>query len=121
MPRLQISSIDLGEDEIDWLRAVCNLSGTSMRAQVAQIVQGHLVRFKPHYKRKVAYVARKYGLTFEEAFKLLQEATPPFGDIVETAPIREEEEISNFGCEVMKPEKKEGSSSEPRRNQDENE
>jgi hypothetical protein len=102
MPRFQIGSIDLSEDEIDWLKVVVNLNSTSVRAQVGQIVQGHLVRFKPHYKRKVAYVARKYGLTWEEAFKRLTQESPPFEDspVVEEAPIRESEELSNFGCEV---------------------
>lgn len=95
-----MSSIDLSEDEIDWVRAICNVSGISVRAQVAQIIQGHLVRFKPHYKKKIAYVARKYGLTFEEAFVLLQTQSPPFGDVVEPAPVREDEEVSKFGCEV---------------------
>jgi hypothetical protein len=100
-----VSSVDLAEDEIDWIRAVCNLSGISVRAQVTQIIQGHLIRFKPHYKRKIAYVARKYGLTFEEAFARLQENSPPFGDVVEIAPIIEEEESSNFGCEVKENQK----------------
>ncbi len=100
LPRLQVSSIDLSEDEIDWVKAICNVSGISVRAQVAQIIQGHLVRFKPHYKKKIAYVARKYGLTFEEAFALLQTQSPPFGDVVNPAPVKEEEEASTFGCEV---------------------
>ncbi len=95
-----MSSIDLSEDEIDWVKAICNLSGISTRAQVTQIIQGHLVRFKPHYKKKIAYVARKYGLSFEEAFILLQTQSPPFGDVVNPAPVREEEEVSKFGCEV---------------------
>ncbi len=99
LPRLQVSSIDLSEDEIDWVRAICNVSGISVRAQVAQIIQGHLVRFKPHYKKKIAYVARKYGLTFEEAFALLQTQSPPLGDVVNPAPVKEEEEVSRFGCE----------------------
>jgi hypothetical protein len=101
LPRLQVSSIDLSEDEIDWIRAICNVSGISVRAQVAQIIQGHLVRFKPHYKKKIAYVARKYGLTFEEAFALLQTQSPPLGDVVNPAPVREEEEVSTFGCEAV--------------------
>lgn len=105
LPRLQVSSVDLAEDEIDWIRAVCNLSGISIRAQVTQILQGHLIRFKPHYKRKISYVARKYGLTFEEAFARLQESSPPFGDVVEIAPVIEEEEASNFGCEVKETQK----------------
>lgn len=105
LPRLQVSSVDLAEDEIDWIRAVCNLSGISVRAQVTQIIQGHLLRFKPHYKRKISYVARKYGLTFEEAFARLQENSPPFGEVVEIAPIIEEEESSNFGCEVKESQK----------------
>ncbi len=100
LPRLQVSSVDLAEDEIDWIRAICNLSGISVRAQVTQIIQGHLIRFKPHYKRKIAYIARKYGLTFEEAFARLQTDSPPFGDVVAIAPVREDEESSSFGCEV---------------------
>lgn len=104
MPRFQIGSLDLSEDEIDWLKVAANLSGTSIRAQVGQALQGHLLRFKPHYKRKIAYVARKYGLTWEEAFKKLTNESPPFEGlpVVEEAPIREEEELSNFGCEVDK-------------------
>jgi hypothetical protein len=104
MPRFQIGSIDLSEDEIDWLKVSASLSSTSVRAQVGQAIQGHLVRFKPHYKRKVAYVARKYGLTWEEAFKKLTLESPPFENlpVVEEAPIREDEEMSNFGCEVNK-------------------
>ncbi|HEY9298371.1 MAG TPA: hypothetical protein VIQ31_18845 [Phormidium sp.] len=105
LPRLQVSSVDLAEDEIDWIRAICNLSGISIRAQVTQILQGHLIRFKPHYKRKISYVARKYGLTFEEAFARLQEGSPPFGDVVEIAPVIEAEESSNFGCEVKETQK----------------
>jgi hypothetical protein len=113
LPRLPLSSIDLAEDDIDWLKAICNLNGISTRAQITQIIQGHIIRFKPHYKRKIAYVARKYGLTFEEAFVRLQTGSPPFGDVVEVAPIREDEEFSSFGCEVketneLNEEKKDG-------------
>ena len=100
LPRLQISSVDLAEDDIDWIKAICNLNGISIRAQITQIIQGHIIRFKPHYKRKIAYVARKYGLTFEEAFVRLQTESPPFGNVVEVAPIREDEEFSSLGCEV---------------------
>jgi hypothetical protein len=104
MPRFQIGSIDLSEYEIDWLKVATNLSGTSIRAQVGQAIQGHLVRFKPHYKRKIAYVARKYGLTWDEAFKKLTQEPSPFEglEVVEESPIREAEEFSNFGCEVDK-------------------
>lgn len=104
MPRFQIGSIDLSEDEIDWLKVATNINGTSIRSQVGQALQGHLLRFKPHYKRKIAYVARKYGLTWDEAFKKLTSESPPFEGVpvVEEAPIREEEELSNFGCEVNK-------------------
>lgn len=103
MPKFNVGSIDLSEDEVDWLSVAINLSDTSIRAQIAQIVQGHIIRFKPHYRRKVAYVARKYGLTWEEAFQRLTVEPSPFTDmlpVVENAPIRQEEEFSNFGCEV---------------------
>ncbi len=109
MPRLNTGSVDLSEDEIDWLKVICNLSGTSLRAQLSQILSGHIVRFKPHYSRKVAYVARKYGLTWEEAFQRLTLGQPPFGEVVQDAPALEEEEKSNFGCEVNRP-KQEGDS-----------
>lgn len=103
MPRLNTGSVDLSEDEIDWLKVICNLSGTSLRAQFSQIISGHIVRFKPHYSRKVAYVARKYGLTWEEAFQQLTQGQPPFGEVVQEAPAIEEEEKSHFGCEVRQP------------------
>ena len=35
----------------------------------------------------------------------LQKDSPPFGEVVEVAPIREEEEFSSFGCEVNSTEK----------------
>jgi hypothetical protein len=102
MPQFQIGSVNLSEDEVDWLKVAINLSDMSARAQVGQIIQGHLIRFKPHYKRKIAYVARKYGLSWEEAFKRLTVESPPFENlpVVEEAPVREEEEMSNFGVEV---------------------
>lgn len=104
MPRFQIGSIDLSEDEIDWLKVATNINGTSIRSQVGKALQRHLLHFKPHYKRKIAYVARKYGLTWDEAFKKLTRESPPFEGVpvAEEAPIREEEELSNFGCEVDK-------------------
>lgn len=89
------------------IKAICNLSGISIRAQVAQIIQSHLIRFKPHYKKKIAYTARKYGLTFEEAFALLQTKSPPFGDVVEIAPVKEDEEVSNIGSEAKNLEEEE--------------
>ncbi len=100
MPRFQVGSVDLAEDEIDWLKAVINLNSTSARAQVGQILQGHLLRFKPHYKRKISYTARKYGLTFDECFKRLVAGSLEGLPVVEEAPIREAEEFSNFGVEV---------------------
>jgi hypothetical protein len=100
LPRLQVSSVDLAEDDIDWLKAVCNLSGISVRAQVTQIIQSHLARNKPQYRRKIAYIARKYGLTFEEAFAQLQTKSPPLGKVVDVAPVREDEEFPNIGTEV---------------------
>ena len=107
LPRLQVSSVDLADDDVDWIKAICNLSGISIRAQVAQIIQSHLIRFKPHYKKKIAYTARKYGLTFEEAFALLQTKSPPFGDVVEIAPVKEDEEVSNIGSEAKNLEEEE--------------
>jgi hypothetical protein len=100
MPKLNISSVDLTEDEIDFLKAICNLSGESVRAQVRQIIKGHLVRFKPQYLKQINYLARKYGLTFQETFLRLTTGQPPFGEVVMEAPVLEEEEITNFGCEV---------------------
>ncbi len=108
MPRLSVGTINLSPDEIAWLTAACNLSGVSVRAQIGQTVQGHIIRFKPHYKRKIAYVARMHGISFEEAFARLQAESPPFKDlpIVDEAPVIEEEEISDFGCELLDKEEK---------------
>lgn len=100
MPEINIGSIKLTEDEIDWLRVICNLSGESLRSQMRQIVKGHLVRFKPQYLKQVNYIARKYGLTLEEAFIQLKAKEPPFGEVVNEAPISAMEEVTNFGCEV---------------------
>lgn len=109
MPKLNVGTIDLTEDEIDWLKAIGNLSGESVRAQLRQIIKGHLIRFKPQYSKQVAYLARKYGLTFEETFRLLQTSQPPFGEVVCEAPISIFEESTDFGCEVGQIEIKEGS------------
>lgn len=100
MPKLNAGSVDLTEDEIDWLKVITNLSGESLRAQLRQIIKGHLIRFKPHYSKQIGYVARKYGLSWEEAFARLTKEEPPLGDVVCEAPINSEEEVSNFGCEV---------------------
>jgi hypothetical protein len=113
MPRLNVSSLDLTEDEIDFLKAICNLSGESIRAQLRQIVKGHLVRFKPQYLKQVNYLARKYGLTFEETFARLVEGEPPFGEVVRPAPIVEAEETTNFGCEVNNDKKTNDTNTKP--------
>lgn len=110
MPEINIGSIKLTEDEIDWLRVIGNLSGESLRSQMRQIVKGHLVRFKPQYLKQVNYVARKYGLTLEEAFIKLKTEEPPFGEVVNQAPISAMEEVTNFGCEVSKEAKQDGAS-----------
>lgn len=112
MPELNIGSIKLTEDELDWLRVICNLSDESLRSQMRQIVKGHLIRFKPQYLKQVNYVARKYGLTLEEAFIRLKSGPPPFGEVVNDAPISAMEEVTNFGCEVMEV-KKDGTSTNP--------
>lgn len=108
MPEINIGSIKLTEDEIDWLRVIGNLSGESLRSQMRQIVKGHLVRFKPQYLKQVNYLARKYGLTLEETFILLKTKEPPFGKVVNEAPISAMEEVTNFGCEFIEV-KKDGS------------
>ena len=100
MPRLNIGSVDLTEDEIAWLQVVSNLSGESIRAQLRQVIKGHLIRFKPQYCKQINYVARKYGLSFEDAFAMLAIQQPPLGEIVEEFPISEIEEVTNFGVEV---------------------
>lgn len=109
MPKLNLGSVDLPEDEYDWMTVIINLSGEPLRSQMRQIIKGHLIRFKSQYVKQLHYTAKKYGLTPEETFKRLLKGPPPFGDVVNEGPINFDEELTNFGCEVNKEVKQDGS------------
>lgn len=111
MPRFNIGSADLSEDDIDWFKVACNLSGESIRAKIGHIITGHLIRFRSQYVRKVDYVARQYGVTWEEAFILLRQKSPPFTEEdlvwVRSQPplaLREQEVDQKIGYETLREE-----------------
>ena len=106
MPKLNVGSTDQSEDEIDWIAVACNLQGESTRAKIGQIVTSYLLRCKPYYSKKVDYLARKSGLTWEQCFVLLRKKAPPFTEEdIEWAKTQpplaiKEQELSDFGTEA---------------------
>ncbi|MEM9482132.1 MAG: hypothetical protein AAGA83_00415 [Cyanobacteria bacterium P01_F01_bin.116] len=71
MAKLNVGSIDLSEAEIDLFSVVCKLQKIAARAMTAQMVRGHLTRWRGRLVNDVEYLARKHGLAWEQAYMLL--------------------------------------------------
>lgn len=87
-------AIDVSQDEHDWIKAISNLNGESIKMIFMGALRGHLAKNKRHYLRKISYLARSHDLTFEECFRMLVTGES-FGDEVNIAPIDLEEEMSS--------------------------
>ena len=70
MVKVAVTSIELSPVEADLFKAVCKMQEVSWRAMNAQMVRGHLIRWKSRLVSDVEYCARKYGLSWEQAYML---------------------------------------------------
>jgi hypothetical protein len=106
MPRVNIGAVDLSDRTACWLRVAANINAESMRVRVAKALDGHVKRFKPSYAADVTFLARQWGVTWEQMFVLLNKKEPPFStEDIEWA--REQpplviwqEEQTSFGIEL---------------------
>ncbi|NMG09763.1 hypothetical protein [Brasilonema sp. UFV-L1] len=71
MPRLSISSFELGDHDRDWFIVMSRLGGRSIRANLSSVVGYYVRRRKQEYQEILEYTARKYGLTVDECFQRL--------------------------------------------------
>jgi len=70
MVKVAVTSIELSPVEADLFKAVCKMQEVSWRAMNAQMVRGHLVRWKSRLVEDVEYCARKYELSWGQAYML---------------------------------------------------
>ncbi|MBP5971570.1 hypothetical protein HW132_02155 [Brasilonema sp. CT11] len=69
MPKVTISSFELGDHDKDWFIVMCRLGSRSIRANLSSVVGCYVRRRKEEYREILAYTARKYGLTEDECFR----------------------------------------------------
>ncbi|MCG5062174.1 MAG: hypothetical protein KA714_30470 [Limnoraphis sp. WC205] len=80
MAKLGISSLEMSQDEEDWLRVIANLNGDTMKSILTHSWRGHLASRKQHYVRKIDYLARSLGVSWETAYILLLQKNQPFSE-----------------------------------------
>lgn len=106
MPRVNVGAVDLSDRTAAWLRVAANINGESMRVRVAKALDGHIKRFKPSYAADIKFLARQWGLKWEEMFVLLNKHEPPYteeeiGWAKQQPPlVIWEEEKTQFGVEL---------------------
>jgi len=65
---LNVGSIPVGEHDADWFRVMAAATGSSLRVKTASIVGYFVRRRKQEYEKIIGYLARKYGLEWDECF-----------------------------------------------------
>ena len=106
MPKVNIGTVDLSDRTASWLRVAANVNSESMRVRVAKALDGHVKRFKPSYATDIKFLARKWEVTWEQMFVLLNKHEPPYTqEEIEWAKqqpalIVWEEEKTTFGVEL---------------------
>jgi hypothetical protein len=82
MARLNLGSVDLGDFERDWFIVMSRLRNTSTRGNASAIIEAYVKQNLDEYKERLAYTARKYGLTEEECFNQIL-TNPKFPETLE--------------------------------------
>ncbi|MEM1425221.1 MAG: hypothetical protein AAGF75_01520, partial [Cyanobacteria bacterium P01_H01_bin.130] len=68
MPQISLGSASLSDQDHDWFVVAYNLCGWSMRSKVSELIEDYVRENREEFAQMVDYSARKYGLTFDEAF-----------------------------------------------------
>lgn len=72
MANLNIGTVSLGDHDSDWLKAMAQATGSSMRSKVTSALSYYVRTHKEEYKIIIEYTARKHGLTFSDCFHRLR-------------------------------------------------
>jgi hypothetical protein len=94
MAKVNTGSLEMSQDEEDWLRAISEMNGETVKSILVQAWRGHLCRHKAHYIKKLRYLAERHGLTIEECFRRLVKGES-LGAVVNEAPISAMEELDS--------------------------
>ncbi len=80
MPKVNVGTVDLSDRTTAWLRVGANVNGESMRVRIAKALDEHIKQFKSTYAADIRFLARQYGITWEQMFILLNKHEPPFSE-----------------------------------------
>lgn len=92
MGKVNTGSLDMSQDEEDWLRAISAMNNETVKSILVNSWKGHLNRHKAHYIKKLRYLSEMHGLPIDECFKRLVTGES-LGEIVNRAPINALEEL----------------------------